>query len=74
MTGAELRRARLQQGKTQKQIADENEIDKSRICRIEKGNADRMLKGFETLLKAYGFTIVRTLSDKEWNELEEQQC
>lgn len=72
MTGAELRRARLQIGKTQAQIAKENGIDKSRICRIEKGNADRMLKGFETILKAYGFTIVRTLPEREWNELEEQ--
>jgi transcriptional regulator with XRE-family HTH domain len=69
MTGAELRRARTLTNKTQKQIADETETDKSRICRIEKGMADRMLETYERILKAYGFRIVGP--DQEWNEFEE---
>jgi transcriptional regulator with XRE-family HTH domain len=72
MTGAELRRARLQMGKTQKQLAKQNGMDKSRICRLEAGTSDRMLKGYEAILNAYGFTIVRTLPDKDWNGYEEQ--
>lgn len=72
MTGAELKRARLQMGQTQKQLAKQNGIDKTRICRLEAGSSDRMLKGYETILRAYGFTIVRALPDKEWNTFEEQ--
>lgn len=72
MTGAELRRARLQTGKSQAQLARESGIEKTRICRLEAGNADRMLKGYETILNAYGFTIVRALPDKDWNSYEEQ--
>ena len=72
MTGAELRRARLQMGKTQARLAQESGIEKSRICRLEAGNADRMLKGYETILNAYGFTIVRALPEKDWADYEEQ--
>lgn len=72
MTGAELRRARLQMGQTQKQLAKQSGIARSRICRLEAGNSDRMLKGYETILRAYGFTIVRALPDKEWDGYEEQ--
>lgn len=71
MTGAELRRARLQMGKTQAQLAKQNGLDKARICRLEAGNSDRMLEGYETILNAYGFTIVRALPDKDWNSYEE---
>lgn len=70
MTGSELRRARTLANKTQKQIADEVGANKSRVCRIEKGMADRMLETYERILKAYGFRIVGP--DQEWNEFEEQ--
>lgn len=72
MTGAELKRARLQTGKSQAQLARENGFEQARICRLEAGNSDRMLKGYERILNAYGFTIVRALPEKDWNSFEEQ--
>lgn len=72
MTGAELKRARLQTGKSQAQLARESGFEKTRICRLEAGNSDRMLKGYERILNAYGFTIVRALPEKDWNSFEEQ--
>lgn len=53
MTGADLLRQRVKLGLAQNQLG----IDPSRACRIEHGKADRMLKGFETILNAYGFEI-----------------
>lgn len=53
MTGSDLRERRIALGIAQNQLG----IDASRACRIEHGNADRMLKGFEQILDAYGFEI-----------------
>ena len=72
MTGAELRRVRLQSGRSQARLAKENGLDKARICRIEAGTSDRMLKGYERILNAYGFTIVRAIPQKDWADYEEQ--
>ena len=72
MTGAELKRARLQSGRSQAMLAKESGLDKSRICRIEAGTSDRMLKGYERILNAYGFTIVRAIQEKDWADYEEQ--
>ena len=72
MTGAELRRVRLQSGRSQARLAKEGGLDKSRICRIEAGTSDRMLKGYEKILNAYGFTIVRAIPEKDWADYEEQ--
>lgn len=58
MTGAELKMARELAGKMQKEIAEKAGTDCARISRIEAGNADRMLKGFEKILNAYGYEIV----------------
>lgn len=72
MTGADLRRIRIQRHMTQRQISKTTGIDPARLCRIEKGNADKMLKGFETILNAYGFTVVRTLPEETaWSDFEE---
>lgn len=72
MTGAELRRVRLRSGKSQARLAKESGMDKTRICRLEAGTSDRMLKGYEAILKAYGYTIVRAIPDKDWADYEEQ--
>lgn len=72
MTGAELRRVRLRSGKSQARLAKESGLDKTRICRLEAGTSDRMLKGYEAILKAYGYTIVRAIPDKDWADYEEQ--
>ena len=72
MTGAELRRVRLQSGRAQARLAKESGLDKSRICRIEAGTSDRMLKGYERILNAYGFTVVRAIPEKDWADYEEQ--
>ena len=72
MTGAELKRVRLQSGRSQARLAKDNGMDKSRICRIEAGTSDRMLKGYERILNAYGFTIVRAIPEKDWADYEEQ--
>lgn len=72
MTGADLRRARLQTGKSQAQLARESGIEKTRLCRLETGTSDRMLKGYEAILKAYGYTIVRAIPEKDWADYEEQ--
>ena len=72
MTGAELRRVRLQSGRSQARLAQESGLDKTRICRLEAGTSDRMLKGYERILNAYGFTIVRAIPEKDWADYEEQ--
>lgn len=72
MTGAELRRVRLRSGKSQARLAKESGMDKTRICRLKAGTSDRMLKGYEAILKAYGYTIVRAIPDKDWADYEEQ--
>lgn len=72
MTGKELRRVRLQSGKSQARLAKESGMDKARICRLEAGTSDRMLKGYEAILKAYGYTIVRAIPEKDWADYEEQ--
>lgn len=53
-------------------LAKESGLDKSRICRLEAGTSDRMLKGYERILNAYGFTIVRAIQEKDWADYEEQ--
>ena len=53
MTGSDLRERRIALGIAQNQLG----IDASRACRIEHGKADRMLKGFEKIIEAYGLEI-----------------
>lgn len=57
MTGADLKARREMCGLTQKELAEVSGIDPARISRIEHGNADRMLMGFERIINAYGLEI-----------------
>lgn len=56
-TGADLKARREMCGLTQKELAEASGIDAARLSRIEHGKADRMIKGFERIMNAYGFEI-----------------
>lgn len=53
MTGSDLRERRIALGLAQDQLG----ISASHARRIENGNADRMLKGAEKIVDAYGLEI-----------------
>ena len=76
MTGAELRRARLKLGISQRALAKEAGVSGADICRVEKGQRDELLKRWTNIFKTYGFVIV-PLDGPEapdhWNEYTEQR-
>lgn len=72
MTGADLKRIRVQQHMTQRDICRATEMDPARICKIERGDSDKTFQKIEKILLAYGFAIVRTFPEKTtWDDFEE---
>jgi len=53
-----LKSARENARLSQSEVAELSGIDPARICRLEKGNSDRMLSGYTRILEAYGFQIM----------------
>lgn len=58
VTGSTLKSARENARLSQSEMAELSGVDPARISRLERGNSDRMLKGYARILEAYGFQIM----------------
>ena len=75
MTGADLKRARLKQGITQRARAKELKLTVQAINRLENEKRDKALRKWTRILEVYGFAIVSTepqTQPESWNDYTEQ--
>lgn len=75
MTGADLKRARLKQGITQRARAKELKLTVQAINRLENEKRDKALRKWTRILEVYGFAIVSTepqTKPENWNDYTEQ--
>lgn len=63
MTGADLKRIRINGGVSQAEIARRSGVSRQRIFMLEQGRSDRSLANWAKILTAYGYTITGPQND-----------